>query len=446
MLLAALELDRRAGACQALLDEQHLLLVLLGQVLGQTLGRELCLTNVPEIFGQVQGLVLDQRREQGHVGRLSPSGRQVQADLLELFAQLPAAVLALGAPQDAAQQRRVQALGRREAPLDLAHGHLVLRRRREQRQSAGHRAEGVGRASARQRQQVGAREGARAGVLTVMVVVAVAVMMVAVVVAVGARVHLVVRMVSGARVLGRLVVGARVVLRGRGHSVQTVVSRGRGGHHLLLGSLDTCGRVVRHRACVCHMLLLVDLLAKVLLLLVILLLLSLLLLLLLLELLVLLLLMVLLLLLLLLSLLLLSLLLLCLLLLLLLLCLLLLLLLLLVQIRRTLGARAGRHRRSLGRRRLAMQTARVATCGHHNRHLHRDVGRMLVVMVVVVVVWMVRVLVVVRVGVVRMVVILVRPVDHHRGGRSQGAGQTVRNHSKLLLGYLQPYACFPHCT
>lgn len=62
---------------QPLLDQDHLLLVLLGQVLGQALGRKLCLTNVPEIFRQVEGLVLDQRGKQGHVGRLPPAGGQV---------------------------------------------------------------------------------------------------------------------------------------------------------------------------------------------------------------------------------------------------------------------------------------------------------------------------------------------------------------------------------
>ena len=61
--------------------------------------------------------------------------------MVELLSQLFAAVLGLGASQHAAEQRGVEALGRIEAALDLAHGHLVLGRRAEQAESAGHFAE-----------------------------------------------------------------------------------------------------------------------------------------------------------------------------------------------------------------------------------------------------------------------------------------------------------------
>lgn len=127
--------------------------LLLAQVLGHLLGRELCLTNVPEIFGQVQRLVLDQRGEQRDVGRFASTCGQIEPDLLELFAQFPAAVFALCAPQHAAQQRRVQTLGRRQSALHLAHGHLVLGSRRQQRQPPRHRAKGVRRRAASQAQQ-----------------------------------------------------------------------------------------------------------------------------------------------------------------------------------------------------------------------------------------------------------------------------------------------------
>lgn len=48
-------------------------------------------------------------------------------------------------PEDAAEQRRVETLRRGQPPLDLAHGHLVLGGGGEQRQSARHAAEHVGR-------------------------------------------------------------------------------------------------------------------------------------------------------------------------------------------------------------------------------------------------------------------------------------------------------------
>lgn len=47
----------------------------------------------------------------------------------------------LSPPQDPAEQRRVQALRRREAPLDFADRHFIFGRGAEKRQAAGHRAE-----------------------------------------------------------------------------------------------------------------------------------------------------------------------------------------------------------------------------------------------------------------------------------------------------------------
>lgn len=154
---------RRSCCCGGCRGEPLLELdeLLLAEVLGHLLGGKFCLTNVPEIFGQMKRLIFDERRQQRHIGRLPAARGQIEPDLFQLFAQLPSAVLALGATQHAAQQRRVQALGRRQTALNLANGHLVLGRRREQRQAARHRAERVGRGAARQRQHIGgARQAA----------------------------------------------------------------------------------------------------------------------------------------------------------------------------------------------------------------------------------------------------------------------------------------------
>lgn len=57
-------------------------------------------------------------------------------------------------PQDAAEQRGVQAFWRREASLHLADGHLVLGGGAEQTEAAGHRAEDVRREVVTVQQQV----------------------------------------------------------------------------------------------------------------------------------------------------------------------------------------------------------------------------------------------------------------------------------------------------
>lgn len=74
-------------------------------------------------------------------------------------------------------------------------------------------------------------------------------------------------------------------------------------------------------------------------------------------------------------------------------------------------------------------TSATTTGGHHNRHLHGNVRRMVVVMVVRV--RMGVLVAVVRVRVVGVMVILVGVVDHYRGGRRQGTRQPVRNHLEL---------------
>ena len=112
-------------------------------VLGRRLGRKLVVAHEVEVARQVDGLALDKRREQRHGRGLAPTGGQVDADALELLAQHAAAVLGLGAAQYAAEQRRVQALGRREATLHLAHRHLVLGVGAEEREAARHMAEYV---------------------------------------------------------------------------------------------------------------------------------------------------------------------------------------------------------------------------------------------------------------------------------------------------------------
>lgn len=102
--------------------------LLLAQMLGHLLCRKLGFANLPEIFGQVKCLVLDQGGQESNIGRLAPSGGQIETYFLKLLPQLPAAVFALGSAQNAAQKGRVETLRRREAPLNLANSHLVLGR------------------------------------------------------------------------------------------------------------------------------------------------------------------------------------------------------------------------------------------------------------------------------------------------------------------------------
>jgi len=83
--------------------------------------------------------------------------------------------------------------------------------------------------------------------------------------------------------------------------------------------------------------------------------------------------------------------------------------------------------RGRGRRRRLVVNGGVAS-GHHHRHLHCYVGRVVHLVVVVRVGVRVLVMVVVRVWVVRVVMVLVRVVYHHRGRGGQGARQPVRNH------------------
>lgn len=66
--------------------------VLPGQIFGDLAGGELGFAHVPKVPRQMDGFALHQRGEQRHVGRLAASGRQVQADLLQLFPQQSAAV------------------------------------------------------------------------------------------------------------------------------------------------------------------------------------------------------------------------------------------------------------------------------------------------------------------------------------------------------------------
>jgi len=65
-------------------------------VLGQLPGGEFGFAHEMKVLGQVRCLPLDQGCQERHVGRFSPAGRQVQADLLQLLPQQPTAVLALG--------------------------------------------------------------------------------------------------------------------------------------------------------------------------------------------------------------------------------------------------------------------------------------------------------------------------------------------------------------
>ena len=67
-----------------------------GQVLGHLPGRELGLAHVAKVPGQVDGLPLHQRGQQGHVACLPAAGRQAEAKPVKLVPQLLAAVLGLG--------------------------------------------------------------------------------------------------------------------------------------------------------------------------------------------------------------------------------------------------------------------------------------------------------------------------------------------------------------
>lgn len=121
----------------------------------------------------MQRLVFNKRRQKGYIGRFSSARWQIEANFFQFFAQLPAAVFALRSAQNAAKKRGIETLGRREAPLHLANGHLVLGRRREQREPAGHRAKGVRRGSVGERQHVvGGVAVARVMVMMMVVVVA----------------------------------------------------------------------------------------------------------------------------------------------------------------------------------------------------------------------------------------------------------------------------------
>ena len=111
---------------------------LLGDSVGELLRGKVVVAEHVEVARQVHGLGLDEGGEEGDGGGLAPARRQADSHVVELLAQLLAAVLALGAAQHAAQQRRVQALGRAQAPLDLAHRHLVLGGAAEEGEAAGY--------------------------------------------------------------------------------------------------------------------------------------------------------------------------------------------------------------------------------------------------------------------------------------------------------------------
>ena len=59
--------------------------VLPAEELGHWSGGELCLTDVAEVPGEVDGLPLHQAGQQGHVGRLPPPGRECHTQFLQLL-------------------------------------------------------------------------------------------------------------------------------------------------------------------------------------------------------------------------------------------------------------------------------------------------------------------------------------------------------------------------
>ena len=89
-------------------------------------GRELRLTNVAEVPGEVYGLPLHQAGQQGHVGRLPPPCWQSHPQLVQLLSQNFPIIFSLGSPEDSAQKRGVEALRGREPSLDLGYGDFVF--------------------------------------------------------------------------------------------------------------------------------------------------------------------------------------------------------------------------------------------------------------------------------------------------------------------------------
>ena len=72
------------------------------------------------------GLPLHQAGQQGHVGRLPPSGWESHAQLLKFFSQNLSIIFSLGPPEDSTKERSIETLGRRESPLDLRYRDFVL--------------------------------------------------------------------------------------------------------------------------------------------------------------------------------------------------------------------------------------------------------------------------------------------------------------------------------
>ena len=77
--------------------------VLPGEELRHLPGRELRLTDVSEVPGEVDGLPLHQAGQQGHVTRLPPPGRQRQTESVQFSSQHFPSVFRLCPPEDSAQ-------------------------------------------------------------------------------------------------------------------------------------------------------------------------------------------------------------------------------------------------------------------------------------------------------------------------------------------------------
>ncbi|RNA35092.1 hypothetical protein BpHYR1_034682 [Brachionus plicatilis] len=81
--------------------------MMLSNILGRLFRRKLVFAHKVEVARQMNGLALDQRGEQSDSGGLAASGRQIDADALQFFAEHAAAVLGFGASQDAAEEGSV---------------------------------------------------------------------------------------------------------------------------------------------------------------------------------------------------------------------------------------------------------------------------------------------------------------------------------------------------
>ena len=108
------------------------------------LGRELCLTDVAKVSGQVNCFTLYEAGQQGHIAGLPSTRGQGQAQSIQLLPEVLAAILGLGPAENPTQKGGVKALWWGQPPLHLRNGDLVLGGGGEKGEAARGGAEDVG--------------------------------------------------------------------------------------------------------------------------------------------------------------------------------------------------------------------------------------------------------------------------------------------------------------